>query len=356
MTSPSRVFELDEGNDPFELCYEQGWTDGLPVVPPTEERVGQVLDYLGRDPAEVLGVIPPKNGIATLEKVATNCVMAGCRPEYVPVVLAALEAMLDEAFNLNGVEATQSSCEPLVIVGGPAVEQLGFNCGEGVFGGGSRANATVGRAIRLILWNIAGSVPGEIAKAPTSHPGRYTFCVAENAAANPWPPLHAEQGIPAEASAVTVIACNPPFSLHFGGHGGSPTPHNILGIIADVFTRLALHQTKFLSESLVVLGRAAARCLADEGWSRADVQGRVYVQAHRPLRDLARSWYDPAVGNARWPRWIDQTSLDTPAPALRSPESLHLLVTGGERGGAWCEGWHYSRAQSRAIHWPEGRP
>ncbi len=352
MALRSRIVEVEEDSDPFEICYQRGWTDGMPIVPPTEEKVAAMLDYLGRDPAEVIGVIAPKNGIATMEKVVANCVMAGCLPDYVPVVLAAFEVMLEESFNLNGVEATQGNCEPLVIVGGPAVERLGFNCGEGVFGGGSRANATVGRAVRLILWNIGGSIPGEIAKAPTSHPGRYSFCVAENQPSSPWPPLHTEWGISAEASAVTVMACNPPFHFHFGGTHAPPTVRDILGITADAFTRMGLHQMKFLPEGLLVLGRAAAHCLADQGWSRDDVRRRVFELAHRPLRELARGWYDPAVGNVRWPRWIDQTSLDTSVPALRSPDQLRILVTGGERGGAWCQGWHFTQAQARAIQWP----
>ena len=276
MTLRSRVFEVDDPAEAVEFCYEQGWTDGLPVIPPTEEKVLAVLDYLGRDAVEVVGVIPPKNGIATLEKVAINCVMGGCRPQHVPVVLAAIEAMLDEAFNLNGLETTQHPSEPLVVVGGPVVNDLGFNFGEGVFGGGARANGAIGRAVRLILWNIGGSVPGHIAKSPLSQPGRYCFCIAESPDAWPWGPLHAAQGLPAEESAVTVIGCTPPLELYYGAPEGIYSAQSLLVETADMMANLGSNHLVFLAESLLVLGPAAARTLADAGYSRSDVQRWLY--------------------------------------------------------------------------------
>ncbi len=352
MNLQSRVFELEDPGEAVDFCYEQGWTDGLPVIPPAEEKVRAVLDYLGGDAAEVLGIVPPKNGIATLEKVAINCVMGGCRPEHVPVVLAALGAMLDEGFNLNGIETTQHPVEPLTIVSGPVVRELGFNYGDGVFGGGARANGAVGRAVRLILWNIGGSVPGDIAKSPMSQPGRYCFCIAENPDPHPWGLLHAARGLPAESSAVTVVGCIPPIELYGGAPGGIYSAESFLAETADAMATLGSNHLVFLAESLLVLGPAASRTLSEGGYSRADVQHYLYEKARRPLSDLAAVWYDRAAGNPRWPKWIDQTDPNTMVPIARGPEGIHVLVSGGPRAKAWCAGWHYTQAQTRAVRLP----
>ncbi|HEY6364856.1 MAG TPA: hypothetical protein VI585_08695, partial [Candidatus Binatia bacterium] len=173
------VIEAEDYETAVEEIYRLGWTDGLPVILPTPRLVQRILDYLGRDAQQVIGIIPPYQGVATMEKIAVNCVMAGCLPEYVPVVLAALRAMLTDRFNLNGVQATTHCAAPLLIVSGPAVERLGFNSRDNVFAGGCRANAAVGRAIRLILWNIGGGRAGELDKAVLGHPGKWSYCIAE---------------------------------------------------------------------------------------------------------------------------------------------------------------------------------
>lgn len=355
MTIQSRVFEVDDPAEAVEFCYQQGWTDGLPVIPPTEAKVAAVLDYLGRDPGELIGVIPPKNRIATLEKVAINSVMGGCLPQHVPVVLAAIEAMLEEGFNLNGIEATQHPSEPLAVVSGPVVKELGFNYGDGVFGGGSRANAAIGRAIRLVLWNIGGSIPGEIAKSPLSQPGRYCFCIAEDPDANPWEPIHVERGLPAEASAVTMIGCTPPIESFIGAPEGIYSASSMLTEIADLMATVGSNHLVYLAESLLVIGPAAARTLAQDGWTRHDIRRYLYEQARRPLSDLASVWYDPVEGNPRWPKWIDQSDMSTRVPIAATPDGIHLVVSGGVRSKAWCPGWHFTQAQTKAIRFPGGR-
>ena len=171
-------------NDYF---YEQGWTDGLPIVPPTRERVDKMLAGMAwRDADELIAVIPPAMGQATLTKIATNCVMAGCRPEYLPVVVAAIEAVSEPAYGLAHRQTTTHAGAPLVIVNGPIVRQLRINYGTGVFGPGWRANATIGRALRLNLVNLGGAIPGEVDFCQHAHPGKYTYCIAEHEAANPW--------------------------------------------------------------------------------------------------------------------------------------------------------------------------
>ena len=182
------------GTDLVEWYFEQGWTDGLPVVPPTREAVDAVVAVLGGDPDLVECRVPPRLGNLTREVLAINLVMAGCKPEYAPVVRAALLALTMPAFNLNGVQATTHMAAPLLIVNGPEARRIGMNGGVNAFGSGNRANATIGRAIRLVLLNVGGGVPGDLDKSTLGHPGKYTYAVAENEEDSPWAPYHVEKG------------------------------------------------------------------------------------------------------------------------------------------------------------------
>ena len=173
-----RIVEAEDLEAAVELCYREGWTDGLAVIPATAAPVQRIIDYLGMEADRVIGIVPPRRGIATVEKIAVNCVMAGCLPEYVPIVIAALQAMLEPEFNLEGVQTTTNPCAPLVIVSGPAVRKLGFNTKDCALGHGSRANASIGRAVRLILWNIGGGYPGSPCRTTHGHPGYYSYCIA----------------------------------------------------------------------------------------------------------------------------------------------------------------------------------
>src|SRR5436190_3899994 len=243
MELTSKRFEVEDAWKWLELAYENGWTDGPPVAPPTADRVEVMIAAGGRDPREVLGLIPPMEGKATVEKIAIQAVMAGCKPEYFPVVLTAVECMLTEnatgqAFNLRGVQDTTHSVAPLVIVSGPIVKQLGFHYRENAFGGGSRANATIGRAIRLVLWNIGGARPGETDMTHVGHPGHYAFCVAENPddVDNPWTRLNEDWGYARTESTVTVFGAEAPRNLLVRPAFLSPTaggtPINALRMIA----------------------------------------------------------------------------------------------------------------------------
>src|SRR4029453_11298925 len=177
---------------------ERGWTDGLPIVPPTERRVHEFLKQTPRDPREIVGVLPPRQGEATIEKIAVNAVMAGCRPEYFPVVVAAIEALADPLFNLDSVQATTHPVAPLVVVNGPIARELGINGGYNAYGQGFHANLTIGRAIRLLLMNVGGGLPGTGDRATQGSPAKIAYCVAENEEASPWEPLHVEHGFPRE--------------------------------------------------------------------------------------------------------------------------------------------------------------
>src|SRR3989441_4855449 len=219
--------------DDLEIWFEKGVSDGLPVIPPTRERVERMLAGTRRERDDLLGAMPPNYGRLTVEKAAINAVLAGCRPDYLPVVIAAAECACDPAFNLHGVATSTHFSAPLVLVNGPIRPRIGLNSSFGVFGPGYRANATIGRALRLLMINIGGVRPGEISMSTFGHPGRYTYCIAENEEASPWPPFHASRGFPAEVSTVTLFAGEGPHGISVGSRTGAvpawvrlqPPPH-----------------------------------------------------------------------------------------------------------------------------------
>jgi len=200
--------------DPFEALFERGGTDGLPVVPPTRERVTAMIAGAGRDPAEPIAYVPPNFGRATVEKIAINAVMAGCRPEYLPVVIAGVEAMCDDAFDLHGVSATTNFHSPLFIINGPARTALDINCAAGVFGPGWRANGTIGRALRLIVATVGGASARTMSMSTMAHPGRYTYCMGEHEEENPWESLAVEHGFAPGDSTVAAFAGEAPHGVY----------------------------------------------------------------------------------------------------------------------------------------------
>src|SRR3989440_2529207 len=226
----SRRIELTDPAEAMEFFYQQGWSDGLPVVPPTPARVREFLEYSGNFPGDILGMIPARNRVIPAEKVAINAVMAGCLPNYMPVIVAAIEAMCQEEFNLHGISATTGGTAPLLIINGPVVQQLNINSGVNCFGPGVRANATIGRAMRLILMNVCGSIPGVLDKSCLGHPGKYSYCIAEDEEGNPWEPLSTERAMPPEVSAVTVCAGEAP---HFVNSQVGGTGERLIGSIVN---------------------------------------------------------------------------------------------------------------------------
>ena len=197
---------VEDGTDLAEAYFERGWTDGLPVVPPTPEKVAAMVEALGGDPDLVECRVAPRWGVLTREVLAINMVMAGCLPAYAPVVRAAMLALTDQAFNLNGVQATTHMAAPLVVVNGPVARGIGMNGGANAFGPGNRANATIGRAIRLMLLNVGGGWPGDLDKCTLGNPAKYTYCVCENEAGSPFAPYHVEQGFTPDSSTVFAMA------------------------------------------------------------------------------------------------------------------------------------------------------
>jgi len=359
MKLQSEIVEVGGYHEAVELFFQRRWSDGLPIVPPTEEKVTEMLRYVGRDPQEVLGEIPPFNGVATIEKLAINSVMAGCLPQYFPVVIAAVEAMLDPKHNLNGTQTTQSGTEQLIIVNGPIVKQIGINYGDSVFGRGFRANGTIGRAVRLILWNLGRNFPGDPDRSTFSHPGSWSFCIAEDEDSSPWEPLHVEKGLSPGSSGVTVFCCEAPHPTL--AHG---TVKQILISICGAIAGPGSSNYVFLgggTEILVVISALNAEQFRREGWSKRDVKQYIWEHSRAPYgkiestgmltpTELAGSSFVDLL----WPKWIDRSSPESLIPITPSPEDIHVLVCGGR--GSWCavcHGWGYGGlAVTREIKIP----
>ena len=356
---PTQAIEVDSIEEAHEAMYRLGWTDGLPVIPPTPRLVEAGLKYLQRDPQEVIGEVPPKNRMATVEKVVVNSVMAGCLPEYIPVVIAALEGMLDDSFNLNGIQATTNCISPLAIVTGPVVDKLGFNAGDNTFGGGSRANAAVGRAIRLILWNIGGGYAGEIDRATLGHPGKYTYCIAENSQDSPWEAIHEERGFPADTSCVTVFACEAPHHIATGS-GYVLTGGDILAVLADSTATAGAATMNGGGQALLILGPMTAQKLDSDGYGKREIREEIQRLATKPVKLMNSNKFLNPEHPFHWARLVDPADEDALIPAIREPEDLLLMVAGGWGSGsgfnAVCHGWMQAGglAQTRPIHWPEG--
>lgn len=324
----------------IDYCYEQGWTDGLPVVPPEAGRVDSMLSLEGRPPETVL-VSHPATGLdCTIHAAAVNAVMAGCLPEYFPVIVAALEAMAEQAFNFHGSTASTGGSAPLLIVSGPVVDEIGMNAGVNLFGPGNRANATIGRAVRLILLNVFKMVPGISDKSTQGHPGKYSFCIAERADKNPWPALHEELGYPDGVSSVTVYAGSG--FLNIENHGGN-TPEAILITVADA---MANYGCISLGQSVVVLSPEHAEIVAGTGWNKQQVQCYLFEHANRSIEGMKQ------VGKFRQEEHGRQ-ALSEVHRGL-TPEDILVIVGGGDAGGhsAFIPSWSRSRAsimQSKPI-------
>jgi len=307
-----------------EKLYREGMTDGLPVIPPTQSRVEGMLEAVDRDPDELIGVIPPKYGDATVEKVAINAVMAGCEPAYMPVILTALEAMTEDEFNLYGINATTHPVAPLVVVNGPIVDDLRINYGYNVFGQGWKANATIGRAIRFVLVNVGGGEPGDMDRATQGHPGKYSFCIAENERKSPWEPFHVFRGFDEDESTVTVLGAEAPHEIN---DHVSEEADGILTVAADVMATIG-NNNAYVStgEITVVFGPEHADTIADEGYSREDVQWFLYDHARNRLGKLELAGM---YGIHDWEGRFDVMDDEAMIPLVESPDHVNVLVAGG---------------------------
>lgn len=320
----------------FGYAEEQGWSDGLPTVPPTEELVEAMLAAFPGDPPE-FATLPPARMIPTLRSVAANAVMAGCRPADLPVVVAALLGTMDPAYNLHGSLATTHPCAPMVLVSGPVRDQ-GFNSGGNCLGQGTRANAVVGRALALVLRNVGGATPGVMDRSTQGSPAKYTFCFAE--ADSPFPPLHVQRGFGAEDSVVSVMAAEPPHNIN---DHGSRTGEEILVTIAGTMAESGSNNVYVRGPHLLVLGPEHADTLARDGWTAETIRERLWELARIPLERISEGNHVQFDESGIKPEQDGYTVSD-------GARQLHLCVAGGPgKHSAWIPSFGATELVSRVV-------
>jgi len=343
-TIRSRRIELASLEDEMESSFDRGWTDGLPVVPPTEARVLRVLEGTRRAPDEIVAAVPPDLVPASVEKVAINAVLAGCKPEYLPVVLAAVEAACTDQFNIHGVLATTMPVGPVIVVNGPIRRAIGMNSGVNVLGQGNRANLTIGRALQLVIRNVGGGRPGEVDRATHGSPGKLSFCFAEDEEGSPWEPLSVERGVPAGTSAVTL----------FSGEGTrcvidqkSRTPDSLASTFAANLRTLHHPKLALAFDAMLVIGPDHARVFRDAKWTKARLLAEIEARLQIPWADLAPGAHGIAEG---MPEHFRSETL----PKFR-PGGLLLVHAGGTAGlfseiiGGWQSGPGGSQPTTREV-------
>ncbi len=329
----ARQVALGDAEDAIEACYDRGWTDGLPVVPPTAERVLRMLAGTSRQPGEVLGLMPPDLAPCTVEKVAINAVMAGCKPEYLPVVLAAVQAALIDEFGMHGILCTTMFCGPLVIVNGPMAARVGVNSGVNALGQGHRANASIGRALQLVVRNVGGGRPGEVDRATLGTPGKYRFCCAE--AEHPgWEPLHVQRGFARTASTVTL----------FAGEGvqsvvdqKSRTPESLARTFAACLRVVDHPKLVMAGDAVLVVSPEHSRVFIEAGWSKARLLDELTQLLTVPADQLLAGADGIAEG---LPAEFVERLAGKPVPKFR-PGGLLIVRAGGGAGlfSAIIAGW-----------------
>ena len=332
-TLAARRVDIAEAEDEFEAMFDRGWTDGLPVVPPTEQRVMRMLTGTTRQPTDVVAIVPPDLVEITVEKVAINAVMAGCKPEYLPWVIAGLEAVCNDTFNIHGVLATTMPVGPVIVCNGPGTRAIGMNSGMNVFGQGNRANLTIGRAIQLIIRNIGGGRPGEVDRATHGNPGKISFCFAEDELGSPWSTLSESRGLSRTTDAVTV----------FPGEGPrcvvdqlARDPESLTNTFAACLRTLHNPKSVLAFDAIVVMGPEHARVYAEAGWDRDRVLEEIHARLQIPGSELIRGAGGIAEGV---PERLNGMTL----PKFR-PGGLLLVHAGGGAGlfsaiiGGWANG------------------
>jgi hypothetical protein len=334
-------------SDDVEVWFERGVTDGLPVVPPSRARVDAMLATTRRPREQLVAEVPPNYGRATVEKLAVNAVMAGCRADYFPVVLAVVEAACDPAFNLHGQSGTTNAASPLIILNGPVRQRLGINCAAGVFGPGYRANATIGRALRLIMINVGGARAGQISMSTMGHPGRYTYCIGEHEEVSPWEPLHVERGFARADSTVTLFSGEGPLSINDHLSRSAAQLAASLGwSAAGIWNHKSF---PLYGHTLLVVGPEHARTFAGERWSKGQLRQFLYETIRRPAGELAPGPDGAEIGRLK--DLLEGRGPGEPIPKFPSPEEIVIVVAGGTAGrfSAVVPGWMGGEMGSQPV-------
>lgn len=326
----SRRVELARLEDEMEALFERGWSDGLPLVPPTERRVLAMLRGTSRPSDEVVAVVPPDLVECTVEKVAINAVMAGCKPEYLPVVLAAVEAACTDQFNMHGLLATTLTAGPVIIVNGPIRKAIGMNSGRNVFGQGNRANSTIGRALQLVVRNVGGGRPGEVDRATFGGPGKLSFCFAEDEEGSPWTPLSADFGVKPGVSSVTLFPGEGPRTMV---DQLSREPESLARGYAANLKTMYHPKTALAFDCVLAVGPEHARVFSEAGWSKDDLKARLHALLRSPKEEMVRGAGGMAEG---LPEGVPLSVV----PKFRS-EGILVVHCGGDAGlfSAMISGW-----------------
>jgi len=352
--SPGATVEADDDYRTINRLYlERGWGDGLPIMPPTVDAVEEMLTYCDRPWNEPIAKIAPRYGEATPLRLATNAVMAGCRPEYFPILMLAIEAMCEEPFNLYGIQATTHPVAPLVIVNGPIAKELDINGACNAFGPGKQANATLGRAIRLALLNIGGAIPGLGDMSTFGSPAKYSYLVAENEAENPWEPLHVERGFPAEATTVTIIGGESPHNVN---DHQSITAVGILKMVAGTLATTGNNDVYNLRpQPLVIFGPEHAKTVADDGLTKADVKRFIHEHAQLTLGKFSKENIERRFKVAFKEKY-ENAGMDAPVPMVQRAEDLLIAVIGGPgKHSAIVPTFGATQAVTRALKRRDGQ-
>ena len=337
VTLTSKRHRVADVADAIEFCFAQGWTDGLPVIPPTEGRVGAMLEAARLDGKQEVGFIAHRSVSITAEKVAINAVMAGCKPEYMPVVVAAVECIADPRWSYHGPGTSTAGAGVLMIVNGPIARALDINSGDNLFGPGWRANLTIGRAVRLVMRNVCGSIPGTLDRGTLGHPGKLSYVIAENEAESPWTPLHVERGFRPDQSAVTVMAAEAPHQFY---NQLSSTAEGVLTTLCDDMriSGNVMGQPHYA----IVLAGEHMRTIAGDGWSKREIRQFVFEHTQNSHAHLKRT---ERMTGAIQPG--DETKL---RPLVASPDDILVVAAGGRAGAfsVYIPGWSSSRS-SQAV-------
>ncbi len=324
LSTPATTFEALDDLDAINKLYrERRWSDGLPIVPPTQERLARMLASSKRKPDEVIAMLPPGFGEATVERIAINAVMAGCDPEYLPVLIAATDAVAQAQFNIQGIEATTNSATVWLVLNGPIVKQLEVNATFNCLGQGAWANATLGRAMRLILQNIGGALPGDMDRATQGQPAKYTFCCGENEAQSPWEPLHVERGFSRETSTVTVVAAEGTMNMNTHSKDAS----ELLRVIAETLVHPTSNEYCHGGEPWIVFAPEHADILKAGGLSKRDVKQRLWELSKMPAGRL--SVKEMLRAQASRADEYGDIKPETLLTISRSPDDIWFIVAGG---------------------------
>jgi hypothetical protein len=320
----AETFEAPDDLDAINALYrERRWSDGLPIVPPTAQRVERMLQHTQRRPDDLVALVAPGYGAATVERIAINAVMAGCDPQYLPVLIAATEAVADPAFNLQGIQATTNSVAVWLIVNGPIRKTLNVNEAFNCIGQGRWSNATIGRAMRLVLQNIGGALPGEMDRATQGQPGKYTFCCAENEEASPWEPLHVERGHAREASTVTVVGAEG--TMNMNTH--SKEALELARVMAETMVHPPSNEYVHGGEPWLIIGPEHAEIFRRGGLSKADVKRHLWELSKMSASRLSTKELDRARDSRT--EELGALTAATLLPISARPEEVMLIVAGG---------------------------